>query len=61
MRRKIIAAFESMCDLVLSQGDLSILVNSLIFKSKHRRTYVYEWEAAWCVLRTKLEATTSVL
>lgn len=61
MRRVTMAAFESTCILALSQGDPSILVSSLIFKSKHCRTYLYEWEAAQYLLRAKLEASTSIL
>ena len=55
------AAFESMCVLALSQGDPSVLVSSLIFKSERRRTYLYEWEATQCLLRAKLEASASIL
>lgn len=61
MRRLMIAAFESMYILALAQREPSILVSSLIFKSKHHRIYLYEWEAAQCLLRTKLEASTSIL
>lgn len=45
----------------LIQGDPSILVSSLIFKSKHCRNYLYEWKATQCLLTAKLEASTSIL
>lgn len=56
-------AFESTCVLALSQGDTSVLVSSLVFKSKHCRTYSYEWEAICAFYEDtyKLEASTSTL
>ena len=61
MKGVMIAAFESMSILALSQGDPSILVSSLMFKWKRHRAHKYEWEAAQCFLKAKLEATTSIL
>lgn len=56
-------AFESMCVLALSQGDTSVLVSGLVFKSKHCRTYLHEREAVCAFYEDtyKLEASTSTL
>lgn len=46
---------------VLTPRRPSSLVSSLVFKLKHSRTHLCEWEAAQGLLRAKLEASTSLL